>query len=87
MPMRGVSAHSLVTSKHARLAGGGPGGLTRRPMGHIATTASRASAAAPFVPVTGAASGSAATASASRAYSFLEQPESISSDETTTSVF
>ena len=43
----------------------GPRGLTRRPMRHIATTASIDSSAAPFVAVARAASGSAAAASAS----------------------
>ena len=65
-------------------SGDGPGGLTRRPMGHIATTASRSSAA-PFA--AGAPSGASATACASWAYSFFERPDSISNEETTTSVF
>ena len=53
----------------------------RRPMCHIATTASRSPSAAPFA--AGAPSGASATACASCAYSFFERPESISSDETT----
>src|SRR5688572_5044056 len=55
-------------------------------MAHIATTASSDSSAAPFTATGDASSGASATDWASRAYSFLERPDSISSDATTASV-
>ena len=59
--------------------------MTRRPTSHIATTAPRSSAAALFA--VRAPSGASATARASWTYFFFERPDSILSEETTTSVF
>ena len=63
----------------------GAGGSPRRPTDHMATTASRSLPAAPLD--AGVGLGASATDCASLAYSFLERPDSISSEATTTSVF
>src|SRR5688500_17506895 len=80
----GFVTHTDPTWRSGRVTG--PGEKPRHPTDHMATTASTSSSTvAPLA--WGSPSEPSATAWASLAYSFLERPDSISSEATTTSVF